>query len=43
MKLLNQGDIHVRTQLISLGPALLLTLILTAFFTYTRPFKGLAK
>lgn len=36
MKLLNQGDIHVRTQLISLGPALLLTLILTAFFTYTR-------
>lgn len=36
MKLLHQGDIHVRTQLISLGPALLLILILTAFFTYTR-------
>ena len=29
-------DIHTRTQLISVGPALLLTLLLTAFFTYER-------
>src|SRR5690606_26541619 len=29
-------DIHTRTQLISVGPALLLTLLLTGFFTYTR-------
>jgi signal transduction histidine kinase/ActR/RegA family two-component response regulator len=30
------GDIHARTQLISLVPALLLTLLLTGFFTFTR-------
>ncbi|MBU3054895.1 ATP-binding protein [Pseudomonas indica] len=29
-------DIHARTQLISVGPALLLTLLLTAFFTFAR-------
>ncbi|MGR1216481.1 ATP-binding protein [Metapseudomonas otitidis] len=29
-------DIHTRTQLISLGPALLLTLLLTGFFTFAR-------
>ena len=29
-------DIHTRTQLISVGPALLLTLLLTGFFTYTH-------
>ncbi|WP_043309819.1 response regulator [Pseudomonas sp. ML96] len=29
-------DIHTRTQLISVGPALLLTLLLTGFFTHTR-------
>lgn len=29
-------DIHTRTQLISVGPALLLTLLLTGFFTYSR-------
>jgi signal transduction histidine kinase/ActR/RegA family two-component response regulator len=29
-------DIHARTQLISLVPALLLTLLLTGFFTFTR-------
>ncbi|WP_407310555.1 response regulator [Pseudomonas sp. nanlin1] len=31
-----RGDIHTRTQLISLGPALLLTLLLIGFFTYVR-------
>ncbi len=30
------GDIHARTQIISLGPALLLTLLLICFFTYVR-------
>src|SRR5690606_9106984 len=29
-------DIHTRTQLISVGPALLLTLLLTGFFTHAR-------
>ncbi|MHA6493337.1 ATP-binding protein [Pseudomonas borbori] len=29
-------DIHTRTQLISVGPALLLTLLLTGFFTFAR-------
>lgn len=29
-------DIHTRTQLISVGPALLLTLLLTGYFTYAR-------
>ncbi|HWV07931.1 MAG TPA: ATP-binding protein [Pseudomonas sp.] len=29
-------DIHTRTQLISVGPALLLTLLLTGFFTFSR-------
>ncbi|XQE65487.1 ATP-binding protein [Pseudomonas sp. P3C3] len=29
-------DIHTRTQLISVGPALLLTLLLTGFFTHSR-------
>ncbi|MFK2914406.1 ATP-binding protein [Pseudomonas sp. 3HC3] len=29
-------DIHTRTQIISLGPALLLTLILISFFTFVR-------
>lgn len=29
-------DIHTRTQLISLGPALFLTILLTGFFTYSR-------
>ncbi len=31
-----RGDIHTRTQLISLGPALLLTFLLIGFFTYVR-------
>jgi signal transduction histidine kinase/CheY-like chemotaxis protein len=30
------GDIHARTQIISLGPALLLTLLLIFFFTFVR-------
>src|SRR5690606_4983936 len=29
-------DIHTRTQIISLGPALLLTLLLISFFTFVR-------
>ena len=29
-------NIHTRTQLISVGPALLLTLLLTGFFTFAR-------
>ncbi|WP_295470430.1 ATP-binding protein [uncultured Pseudomonas sp.] len=33
---LRHWDIHTRTQFISLGPALLLTLALTAFFTFVR-------
>jgi signal transduction histidine kinase/ActR/RegA family two-component response regulator len=33
---LRNWDIHTRTQLISVGPALLLTLLLTGFFTYAR-------
>ncbi|MEK8080284.1 ATP-binding protein [Pseudomonas sp. XK-1] len=36
MKLRRGWDIHTRTQLISLGPALLLTLLLTGFFTFAR-------
>lgn len=33
---LRPWDIHIRTQIISLGPALLLTVLLTAFFTFVR-------
>ena len=29
-------DIHTRTQMMSLGPALLLTLLLISFFTFVR-------
>ena len=29
-------DIHARTQMMSLGPALLLTLMLISFFTFVR-------
>ncbi|MEX6502794.1 ATP-binding protein [Pseudomonas zhanjiangensis] len=36
MNLSRLGDIHTRTQLISVGPALLLTLLLTGFFTWER-------
>lgn len=36
MKLRRGWDIHTRTQLISVGPALLLTLLLTGFFTFAR-------
>jgi two-component system, sensor histidine kinase len=36
MKFNFSWDIHARTQLISLAPALLLTLLLTGFFTFTR-------
>ncbi|MDH4609446.1 response regulator [Pseudomonas sp. BN102] len=36
MTLSQRWDIHTRTQLISLGPALLLTLLLTGFFTFAR-------
>ena len=36
MRLRRQWDIHTRTQLISLGPALLLTLLLICFFTFVR-------
>ncbi|WP_425915035.1 ATP-binding protein [Pseudomonas sp. GWSMS-1] len=36
MKLPRHWNIHTRTQLISVGPALLLTLLLTSFFTFTR-------
>jgi signal transduction histidine kinase/ActR/RegA family two-component response regulator len=36
MKLSQQWDINTRTQLISLGPALLLTLLLICFFTFVR-------
>ncbi|AYC35098.1 response regulator [Pseudomonas cavernae] len=36
MNLRRGWDIHTRTQLISLGPALLLTLLLTGFFTFAR-------
>lgn len=36
MSLRRRWDIHTRTQLISLGPALLLTLLLTGFFTFAR-------
>ncbi|WP_044875232.1 ATP-binding protein [Pseudomonas sp. LFM046] len=36
MTLRQRWDIHARTQLISLGPALLLTLLLTGFFTFVR-------
>ncbi len=36
MTLRRRWDIHARTQLISLGPALLLTLLLISFFTFVR-------
>ena len=36
MKWRANWDIHTRTQLISVGPALLLTLLLTSYFTYAR-------
>ncbi|RBJ80535.1 response regulator [Pseudomonas sp. MWU12-2534b] len=36
MKLRRRWDIQTRTQLISLGPALLLTLLLISFFTFVR-------
>lgn len=36
MKLSRGWDIHTRTQLISVGPALLMTLLLTGFFTFVR-------
>ena len=36
MRLRRKYDIHTRTQLISLGPALLLTLLLICFFTFVR-------
>lgn len=36
MKLGRGWDIHTRTQLISVGPALLMTLLLTGFFTFVR-------
>ncbi|MBB2496258.1 ATP-binding protein [Aquipseudomonas ullengensis] len=36
MNLGQNWDIHTRTQLISVGPALLLTLLLTGFFTFAR-------
>lgn len=36
MNLPRGWDIHTRTQLISVGPALLLTLLLTGFFTFAR-------
>ena len=36
MKLRHGWDIHTRTQLISVGPALLMTLLLTGYFTFAR-------
>ncbi len=36
MKLRLNRDIHTRTQIISVGPALLLTLLLIGFFTFVR-------
>ncbi|MFF7708386.1 ATP-binding protein [Pseudomonas sp. NPDC007930] len=36
MSLRWRGDIHARTHIISLGPALLLTLLLICFFTFVR-------
>jgi hypothetical protein len=36
MSLRRRWDINTRTQLISLGPALLLTLLLISFFTFVR-------
>lgn len=36
MRLRLSWDIHTRTQIISLGPALLLTLLLISFFTFVR-------
>ncbi|MCG4453428.1 response regulator [Pseudomonas sp. MMS21-TM103] len=36
MKLGRGWDLHTRTQLISVGPALLMTLLLTGFFTFER-------
>ena len=32
----SRWDIHTRTQMMSLGPALLLTLLLISFFTFVR-------
>ena len=36
MTLRRRWDINTRTQLITLGPALLLTLLLITFFTFVR-------
>lgn len=36
MTLPRRWDINTRTQVISLGPALLLTLLLISFFTFVR-------
>ena len=36
MTLRRRWDINTRTQLITLGPALLLTLLLISFFTFVR-------
>ena len=36
MKIRRHWDINTRTQMISLGPALLLTLLLISFFTFVR-------
>ncbi len=36
MSFRRRWDINTRTQLISLGPALLLTLLLISFFTFVR-------
>ena len=36
MTALSRWDIHTRTQMMSLGPALLLTLLLISFFTFVR-------
>ncbi|WP_341305190.1 response regulator [Pseudomonas sp. TMP25] len=36
MRLPRRWNIHTRTQLISVGPALLITLLLTGFFTFAR-------
>ena len=36
MNFRRRWDINTRTQLISLGPALLLTLLLISFFTFVR-------
>ena len=36
MRARSHWDIHTRTQMMSLGPALLLTLLLISFFTFVR-------